>query len=853
MFTLRLLGSASVDGPDGPVAGRAALRQRVALLALLAVEHPRPLSRDKLVAALWPESGTDEARHLLRESLYILRSALGEDSVLSTGDDLRLNPDRLACDLWEFDVAIARGDFERAVGVYHGPFLSGFHLSDAEEFERWADGERSRLARRYGHALEQLADRQMRDGYPLQAVEWWARLAGEDPLNSRVALRYMQALEAAGDRAGALRHASAHSQLLRTELDAAPEQEVVALAERLRLESRAPLVGTAAPARPASAVSTPLDGGGRQHLDTPLAGNPGRPSRRRWAAPMVLVLAVVAGLGVLGGRLSRAKTPALAPRRVAAAPFENRTGRPDLDDLGAMAADWIIRGVMETPLVDVTDLEAVYAWGKNDAGRPMDPLAIARKDSAGMMIRGSYYLSGDSVLFQAGIMDVASGRFLRSIDPVGAPVERAIDALEVLRQRIAGGLGPLVNEEIWAGPVDPDLVPPPSLPAYREFVAGLRQVEPETAVEHYRRAASLDSTFVAPLVQLAFFAAGNDECSITDSIGIVLEPRRDGLTPWTRMTIDELRASCRGDIAEVVRILGRRYRAYPRSVLAGGVYATVGLLPFNRPRAAREILRAARETLVRSDPERAKEWTSWYWWRMSATYHTVGDFEAELSITDRWRDSADVEWQAIRGRALAALGREREVIALCASSAGGSVDWVAGSQLTIATELAAHGRARTALAIAESTLARFELQPDTGWRRAFEIAWANRLLGRADNEREALVRIARSEADTLAKLEAEGRIAVLRADTTQAERVDSRLAEQSDRPLRNPGVRGRQILARAHIAAGFGRREQAVALLRDAGARGMFGLGPSHEYHTDLLLAPLRGYPPFDVLLKPDN
>ena len=81
MFTLRLLGGASLDGPDGPVAGRAALRQRVALLALLAVEHPRPLSRDSLLASLWSENGTDEARHLLRDSLYILRSALGDDSV----------------------------------------------------------------------------------------------------------------------------------------------------------------------------------------------------------------------------------------------------------------------------------------------------------------------------------------------------------------------------------------------------------------------------------------------------------------------------------------------------------------------------------------------------------------------------------------------------------------------------------------------------------------------------------------------------------------------------------------------------------------------------------------------------
>ena len=191
MFTLRLLGSASLDGPDGPVAGRAASRQRIALLALLAVEHPRALSRDSLVASLWPESDTGDARHQLRDSLYLLRSALGDDSVLSTGDDLRLNPARLTCDLWEFEAALARDDPEGAVGVYHGPFLNGFHLSDAEEFEHWADGERLRLARRYNQALERLAEREMKTGRPLRAAEWWSRLATEDPYNSRIAVRYM--------------------------------------------------------------------------------------------------------------------------------------------------------------------------------------------------------------------------------------------------------------------------------------------------------------------------------------------------------------------------------------------------------------------------------------------------------------------------------------------------------------------------------------------------------------------------------------------------------------------------------------------------------------------------------------
>jgi DNA-binding SARP family transcriptional activator len=848
MLTLRLLGNASLDGPDGPVAGRAALRQRIALLALLAVEHPRPLSRDKLVAYLWPESGTGDARHLLRESLYILRSALGDDSVLSAGDDLRLNPDRLTCDLWEFEAALARDDPEAAVRMYQGPFLSGFHLTDAEEFEPWAEGERSRLARRYGQALEQLAERETRGGDRLRAVEWWSRLAAEDPYNSRIALGYMQALEAAGDRAGALRHAGVHSELLRSDLDAVPEREVVALAERLRLESRAASGVAPAPAQQSPAVSVPLDGDKRPSLGTPLAAEPGRPTRRGWVAPLVLVLATVVGLGVLGGTLSRARSPELAPRRVAAAPFENRTGRPDLDDLGALAADWIIRGVMEAPLVDVTDLEAVYGRGKDDAGRPMDPLTVARQHSAGIVIRGSYYLSGDSVLFQAGIMDVASGRVLRSFDPIGAPVERAMDALEALRERIAGSLSPLVTR-FWGGPVDPELVPPPSLRAYREFVAGFNAGDSIARDEHYRRAAILDSTFVAPLLQLAWIGG----CSITDSIGAVLEPRRDQLTAWNRLTIGELRAFCRGEVAEAVHLTEQRYRAYPQSFLAASLYATRGLQPSNQPRAARQILQDSRELALRLDPELAEEWTSWYWWRMAATYHMPGDYAAELSSTDRWRDSTIWWLQEVRGRALAALGREREVMALLASSAGVSVDSVAGYQLEVATELAAHGHPRTAMAVAESILARFELAPDTGWSRASDIARANRVLGRAQQERDALEQVARNDADTLAKLEAEARIAVLLADTAQAQRIDSILAEQSDRPLRDVGVRGAEILARAHIAAGFGRREQAVALLRAASARGMFLFGPSHEYHTDLLLAPLRGYPPFDALLKPDN
>ena len=130
-----------------------------------------------------------------------------------------------------------------------------------------------------------------------------------------------------------------------------------------------------------------------------------------------------------------------------------------------------------------------------------DPLAFARRNGAGMVIRGSYYRSGDSVLFQASIIDVATGRVLRSLDPVGTSLAAPTAALEVLRERVAAGLSPLVNALNRGYPVDPDLVAPPSFPAYREFVAGLGQGrfgDWDAEAEHYRQAARLDSTFVAP-------------------------------------------------------------------------------------------------------------------------------------------------------------------------------------------------------------------------------------------------------------------------------------------------------------------------------------------------------------------
>ena len=230
-FRLRLLGGAILERDDGTLlVGRAAQRHRIALLALLACTPGAGLSRDKLIGLLWPESDTERARNLLNVSVYELRKSLGDDALLSAGDELRLNGDAVSSDLADFTAAMEREDHDAAVALYRGPLLDGFFVDDAPELERWTERERARLADAYARALEALAGAAERRGDRRGAAEWWGRRAAHDPYDSRVALLLMQALDAAGHRAGALQHASIHERLLQEELGMPTAPAVRALA-----------------------------------------------------------------------------------------------------------------------------------------------------------------------------------------------------------------------------------------------------------------------------------------------------------------------------------------------------------------------------------------------------------------------------------------------------------------------------------------------------------------------------------------------------------------------------------------------------------------------------------------------
>ncbi|HKH94183.1 MAG TPA: BTAD domain-containing putative transcriptional regulator [Gemmatimonadaceae bacterium] len=234
MVTVQLLGGAALRSGDMPIGGPPAQRHRIALLTLVVVAWPQPLSRDRAVAMLWPERDTANSRRLLNLAVHVLRGALGDGTITSSGDALLLNPARVRCDLHELRIAMASGDLEGIVHGYAGPLLDGFHLDDSIEFEYWLGERRRELDHAYIAALRSLAELQERSGDVYGRVSTARRLVAADPHSSVYALAMIRALEAAGDRFGAIQHAADHAHRLSTDLELEPDVEVQALAERLR-------------------------------------------------------------------------------------------------------------------------------------------------------------------------------------------------------------------------------------------------------------------------------------------------------------------------------------------------------------------------------------------------------------------------------------------------------------------------------------------------------------------------------------------------------------------------------------------------------------------------------------------
>src|SRR5687767_6372902 len=106
-FRLSLLGRFELSGPDGHV--DLPNKKLAGLLAYLACTAPTPQHREKLATLLWGSHFDAQARQNLRQALFRLRRVLGQDVLLSDGEEVSLTPDDIACDATELEVLVGQG------------------------------------------------------------------------------------------------------------------------------------------------------------------------------------------------------------------------------------------------------------------------------------------------------------------------------------------------------------------------------------------------------------------------------------------------------------------------------------------------------------------------------------------------------------------------------------------------------------------------------------------------------------------------------------------------------------------------------------------------------------------------
>jgi TolB-like protein len=166
---------------------------------------------------------------------------------------------------------------------------------------------------------------------------------------------------------------------------------------------------------------------------------PGR-TRLRWTALLLgtIALAALARYG--------ARTTELDPRRIVVARLSNETGESTFAYLGGLATDRLTASLAGTPGIRVVT-SATIIPSRLTTGLQVDSLddperlrALAQETSAGTLISGSYFRSGNRISFQAEITDANHGTLLAAVGPVSAPVNRAGEAVDSLGRGVAAAV-----------------------------------------------------------------------------------------------------------------------------------------------------------------------------------------------------------------------------------------------------------------------------------------------------------------------------------------------------------------------------------------------------------------------------
>ncbi|MEZ4673662.1 MAG: AAA family ATPase [Caldilineaceae bacterium] len=193
-------------------------RQARQLLKILITERPQPVSTDRLIDLLWPNSAPAAAATTLRSAINALRNVLEPDRrsrapskyiITKTPGYAFSDHADIWLDVAHFESLLNRSDgeesptrrrqlLEEAIELYQDDYLNSDPYAD------WAQNEREQLQERYFSALLALADLRAAEGNFTAAIAACRRIIARDPVRENAYQALMRYQAESGDSASAL-------------------------------------------------------------------------------------------------------------------------------------------------------------------------------------------------------------------------------------------------------------------------------------------------------------------------------------------------------------------------------------------------------------------------------------------------------------------------------------------------------------------------------------------------------------------------------------------------------------------------------------------------------------------------
>jgi len=212
-------------------------RKTRAVLAILAMEAPAPVHRQRLADLLWSRRGEEQARGSLRQALHELQEALaplGPGIITATRETVQLDLDSVWVDAKELPL-LARERAE-ALTLLQSEFLSGLDGLDPA-FDIWLQAQRRRLSEA---ALAAAKSRLAAATTPEARAAEARRALAIDPAQEPIWRILIRAEAERGDRGAAFAAWEECRHIFAERFGSAPSPETAALAESLRGEVAPP-------------------------------------------------------------------------------------------------------------------------------------------------------------------------------------------------------------------------------------------------------------------------------------------------------------------------------------------------------------------------------------------------------------------------------------------------------------------------------------------------------------------------------------------------------------------------------------------------------------------------------------